>query len=191
MGLGTNLQLGETNPTTSTLQYKAERLAGVPLVVPAAAAALLTNGEVPVGTLVSIQEYPTGGIKAVVGPIADATDEYNTGIIIGYGFIEESLQSEGRGSIAPTPGIYKAGDRVAVVMAVGEVYAVPYDTGQTAPTHGISTAYFTKAGKLTSVSGGGNVAADGAVFSGLIGLQLTNQLKTGYLFYRKESPLKP
>lgn len=186
-----NLQLGETNPTSSTLQYEAERLQGLTLVVPTAAAALLTDGEVPVGTQVSIQEYPTGGIKAVVGPVADADNEYNVGVIIGYGHIEQSLQSQGRGSIAPADGKFKAGDRVAVVMSPNEVYAVPYDVDQAAPTHGISAAYFTKAGKLTSVSGGGNVAAEGAVFSGIAGLQLTNQLKTGYLFYRKSSPVLP
>lgn len=190
MALTPNLQIGETNPTSSTLQYKANRLAGLTLVVPTASAALLTDGEVPVGSLVSIQEYPTGGIKAVLGPVADADDEYNVGVIVGYGFIEESLQSQGRGSINPTPGIFKAGDRVAVVMNPGEVYAVPYDTDN-APTHGISTAYFNKAGELTSVSSGGNVAAEGAVFSGIAGLQLSNQLKTGYLFYRKSTPLQP
>ena len=188
--LSPNLQYGETNPTSSTLQSKASRLAGLTLVVPTAAAALLTDGEVPVGTLVSIQEYPAGGVKAVVGPIADSADEYNTGIIIGYGFIEESLQSQNRGGIAPTPNIFKAGDKVAVVMSSNEVYAVPYDTDH-APTHGISTAYFTKAGKLTSVSSGGNVAAEGAVFSGVAGLQLSNQLRSGYLFYRKSTPLQP
>lgn len=190
MALTPNLQLGETNPTDSTLQYKAGRLAALTLVVPAAAAALLTDGKVPIGTLVSIQEYPTGGIKAVVGPVADSSDEYNVGIIVGYGFIEQGLQSEGRGSIAPANGIFKAGDRVVVVTSPGEVYAVPYDTNN-APTHGISTAYFNLAGKLSSVAGGGNVAAEGAVFSGLAGLQLSNQLKTGYLFYRKSTPLQP
>ena len=190
MGLTPNLQIGETNPTDSTLQYKASRLAALPLVVPTAAAALLTDGEVPIGTLVSIQEYPSGGIKAVVGPIADDADEYNVGVIIGYGFIEQGLQSEGRGAIAPKNGVFKAGDRVVVVTSPNEVYAVPYDTDNT-PTHGISTAYFNKAGKLTSVSSGGNVAAEGAVFSGLAGLQLSNQLKPGYLFYRKSTPLEP
>lgn len=190
MGLSPNLQIGETNPTDSTLQFKASRLAALPLVVPTAAAALLTDGEVPIGTLVSIQEYPTGGVKAVVGPVADSDDEYNVGVIIGYGFIEQGLQSEGRGAIAPANGIFKEGDRVVVVTDVNEVYAVPYDTDHT-PTHGISTAYFTKAGKLTSVSSGGNVAAEGAVFSGIAGLQLSNQLKTGYLFYRKSSPVQP
>ena len=190
MALTPNLQLGETNPTDSTLQYKASRLAGLTLVVPAAAAALLTDGEVPIGSLVSIQEYPTGGVKAVLGPVADADDEYNVGVIIGYGFIEQGLQSSGRGSIAPANNVFKAGDRIVVVTNPNEVYAVPYDTDH-APTHGISTAYFTKAGVLTSVSGGGNVAAEGAVFSGIAGLQLSNQLKTGYLFYRKSTPLQP
>ena len=190
MGLTPNLQIGETNPTDSTLQFKAGRLAALPLVVPTAAAALLTDGEVPVGTLVSIQEYPTGGVKAVVGPIADDSDEYNTGVIIGYGFIEQGLQSEGRGSIAPANGIFKAGDRVVVVTSPGEVYAVPFVAGSE-PTHGIGTAYFSKAGKLTSVSGGGNVAAAGACFEGVAGLQLSNQLKPNYLFYRKASPVTP
>ena len=32
MALTPNLQLGETNPTDSTLQYKASRLAGLTLV---------------------------------------------------------------------------------------------------------------------------------------------------------------
>lgn len=190
MGLAPNLQIGETNPTDSTLQFKASRLAALPLVVPTAAAALLTDGEVPIGTLVSIQEYPTGGVKAVVGPDADADDAYNTGVIIGFGFIEQGLQSEGRGSIAPQSNVFKEGDRVVVVTDVNEVYAVPFVTGSE-PTHGVSTAYFTKAGKLTSVSGGGNVAAEGACFSGIAGLQLSNQLKTGYLFYRKNSPVQP
>lgn len=190
MGLPPNLLAGETNPTPSTLQFKASRLAGLPLVVPDAAAALLTDGEVPVGTLVTIQEYETGGLKAVVGPVADTDDEYNTGTILMYGFIEQSLQSEGRGSIAPSSNVFKAGDRVAVVTNPNEVYAVPYDTDHT-PTHGIATAYFTKAGKLTSVSGGGNVAAAGAVFTGVSGLQLSNQLKSGYMFYRKASPVTP
>jgi len=190
MALTPNLQLGETNPTDSTLQYKANRLAALPLVVPTAAAALLTDGEVPIGSLVSIQEYPTGGIKAVLGPVADSDDEYNVGVIIGYGFIEQGLQSEGRGAIAPANNVFKEGDRVAVLTGVAEVFAVPYDTDNV-PTHGISTAYFNKAGKLSSVSGGGNVAAEGAVFSGLAGLQLSNQLKSGYLFYRKSTPLQP
>ena len=190
MGLSPNLQIGETNPTDSTLQFKASRLAALPLVVPTAAAALLTDGEVPIGSLVSIQEYPTGGVKAVLGPVADSDDEYNVGVIIGYGFIEQGLQSEGRGAIAPANGIFKAGDRVVVVTDVNEVYAVPFVSGSE-PTHGISTAFFTKAGKLTSVSSGGNVAAEGAVFSGLAGLQLSNQLKSGYLFYRKSTPVQP
>lgn len=190
MGLSPNLQLGETNPTPSTLQYKASRLAGLTLVVPTAAAALLTDGEVPIGSLVSIQEYPAGGIKAVLGPVADSADEYNVGVIIGYGFIEQGLQSGNRGSIAPKDGIFKAGDRVVVVTSPNEVYAVPYDTDNE-PTHGISTAYFTKAGVLTSVSGGGNVAAEGAVFSGVAGIQLSNQLKSGYKFYRKSTPVQP
>lgn len=189
--LSPNLQFGETNPTPSTLQYKASRLAGLTLVVPAAAAALLTDGEVPIGSLVSLQQYPSGGIKAVLGPVADADSEYNVGVIIGYGHIEQGLQSGNRGSIAPKDGVFKAGDRVVVLTTPNEVFAVPYDTDETAPTPGISTAYFTKAGLLTSVSGGGNVAAEGAVFSSVAGLQLSNQLKTGYLFYRKKTALEP
>lgn len=188
--LSPNLRLGETNPTDSTLQYKADRLAGLILVVPAAANALLTNGDVPIGSLVTIQEYPTGGIKAVLGPVADSADEYNVGVIIGYGFIEQGLQTQNRGGISPADNIVHAGDKIVVVMTPEEVYAVPFDTNH-APTHGIGTAYFTLAGLLTSVAGGGNVAAAGAVFSGIAQPQLSNQLKTGYLFYRKNTPLTP
>lgn len=177
-----NQAIGSTSPKTGTFQYSAKRLQGLTLKIPVAAGVTsVTNRRI-----VSIQQNDsTGIIYAVISPVVLASHK-----IIGWGVLEEALQSGGISSIAPTPNTFVDGDTVVVLCDPDDVYQIDTD-GSNTPTNGINSAYLDVAGRITSVSSGSNLALQGSVFTGLIGPQMSNQLDTNTVFYRLYTPLKP
>lgn len=181
-----NQAIGSTAAKSGTLQYVGKRLQGLPLVVPSACTSLTGVAYVTNRRIVSIQQKDSNGLLyAVVSPVAISGYK-----IVGWGVLEEALQSGGLASIAPTPNTYVDGDIVTVLCDTDDVYMIDGD-GSNTPTNGIGTAYMDAAGRITSVSSGSNLLLGGAVFTGLIGNQLSGQLASGCVFYRMYSPLKP
>lgn len=176
-----NQTVGATSPKTGTFQYGAKRLAGIPLKIPVAAGvSSVTNRRI-----VSLQQDTDNVIYAVVSPVALASHE-----IVGWGVLEEALQSNGLASIAPSPNTFVDGDLVTVLRDPTEVYMIDIDESN-APTEGINTAYLDVQGRLSSVSGGSNLALLGAVFTGTPGQQLSGQLAENTKFYQLYTALKP
>lgn len=178
-------KIGQTAPKSGTLQFSEHRLQGLTLLIPAAAGvSSCTNNRI-----VTIQEDDNGNRYAVLSPVA-YTYNYDVLVIIGWGVLEEALQAGGISSIAPTPNTFVDGDTVTVLRGIGETYMIDYDTDNT-PTIGIGTAYIDQQGRLTSVTTGGNVQTQGAVFKSVPGLQMSNQLKTGTMFYQLRDAVTP
>jgi hypothetical protein len=176
-----NQAIGQTSPKSGTYQRSVKRMQGVTLLIPTAA----TVTEVSNNRIVSLQEDSSGKQYAVIARTA-----YNGMIIVGWGVLEEALQSGGVSSIAPTPNTFVDGDTVTVLRNPMDVYMIDYDESNE-PTSGIGTAYIDVQGRLTSVSGGSNLAVQGAVFDSIPGREMSNQLKDGCKFYQMLSPIKP
>ena len=177
-----NMKIGETNSKTGTFQYMAKRIAGLRLLIPVSSGVTyISNNRV-----VSIQENSTTKEQvAVPSPIQQIG--YT---IIGWGVLEEALQSGGNGSIAPTPNQYVNGDTVVVLRDINGIYSIDVDPSNV-PSAGIGTAYVDGQGRLSSSSAGSNLKTFGSVFTSVPGIQLANQLKTGCTFYQMFTPLAP
>lgn len=176
-----NQTVGSTSPKTGTFQYDAKRIAGIPLKIPGAAGvSSVTNRRI-----VSLQQDSDNVLYAVISPVALASHT-----IVGWGVLEEALQSNGLASIAPNPNTFVDGDLVTVLRDPTEVYMIDFDPSHE-PTEGINTAYLDVQGRLTSVSGGSNLALLGSVFSATAGQQLSNQLAENTKFYQLYTALKP
>lgn len=177
-----SVKIAETNPKVDTYQYTAKRVAGLRLHIPSAA--IVT--EVTNNRIVSIQERnTTKELIAVISPVA--ISGYT---IIGWGVLENALQSGGNGSIAPTPNTFVDGDTVVVLRDPDNVYMIDNDPSNV-PTHGIGTAYIDAQGRLSSSSAGSNLLISGSVYTGVPGLQLSNQLKLNCVFYQMFTCLEP
>ncbi len=173
--------IGSTQPKTGTFQYDTHRLQGLPLKIPAGAGVSSVSNN----RIVSLQVDSNNVMYAVVYPaqIADHT-------LIGWGVLEEALQSGGLTSIAPSPNTFVDGDTVVVLRYPMEAYMIDYDSSN-APTEGIGTAYIDAQGRLTSSSAGDNRAVKGAVFSAVPGRQMANQLKSYCKYFQMYSPVDP
>ena len=177
-----SVKIAETNPKVDTYQYTSKRVAGLRLHIPSAA--IVT--EVSNNRIVSIQERnTTKELIAVISPVA--ISGYT---IIGWGVLENALQSGGSGSISPTPNTFVDGDTVVVLRDPDNVYMIDVDPSNS-PTHGIGTAYIDAQGRLSSSSAGSNLLISGSVYTGVPGLQLSNQLKLNCIFYQMFTCLEP
>ena len=177
-----SVKIAETNPKVDTYQYTAKRVAGLRLVIPVAAGVSSVSNN----RIVSIQEVTaTKELVAVVSPVELASHK-----LIGWGVLENALQSGGNGSIAPTPNTFVDGDTVVVLRDPDNVYMIDNDPSNV-PTHGIGTAYIDAQGRLSSSSAGSNLLISGSVYTGVPGLQLSNQLKLNCVFYQMFTCLEP
>lgn len=177
-----SVKIAETNPKVDTFQYTAKRVAGLRLVIPVAAGVSSVSNN----RIVSIQEVTaTKELVAVVSPVELASHK-----LIGWGVLENALQSGGNGSIAPTPNTFVDGDTVVVLRDPDNVYMIDNDPSNV-PTHGIGTAYIDAQGRLSSSSAGSNLLISGSVYTGVPGLQLSNQLKLNCVFYQMFTCLEP
>lgn len=173
--------VGSTAPKTGTYQYDAKRLAGIQLKIPVAAGvSSVTNRRI-----VSLQQDSDNVMYAVISPVALASHD-----LVGWGVLEEALQSNGLASIAPNPNTFVDGDLVTVLRDASEVYMIDYDPSN-APVEGINAAYLDEQGRLSSSSAGSNLALLGSVFTATPGQQLSNQLATSTKFYQLYTALKP
>lgn len=169
-----NQTIGSTTPKSGTLQFQATRLQGLTLKIPVGVG---IPTSIPNGRIVSIQEEnATKKMFAVLSPSPLAGHT-----IIGWGVIEESLQSGGVDSIAPTPNNFKNGDTVTVLTGLEDVFAVDVDPDNI-PANGIAVAYLDIAGRLTSDDT--TFKLNGAVFTSVPGVQLSNQLKSNAKYFR-------
>ena len=177
-----SVKIAETNPKVDTYQYTSKRVAGLRLHIPdAAGVSSVSNNRI-----VSIQERnTTKELIAVISPVA--ISGYT---IIGWGVLENALQSGGNSSIAPTPNTFVDGDTVVVLRDPDNVYMIDIDPSNS-PTHGIGTAYIDAQGRLSSSSAGSNLLISGSVYTGVPGLQLSNQLKLNCIFYQMFTCLEP
>lgn len=176
-----NQAIGQTNPKSGTYQRTVSRMQGLQLKIPEAAGVdFVTNNRI-----VSIQQDTEGNMYAVVARAAIADH-----ILIGWGVLEEALQSGGNTAIAPTPNQFVDGDTVVVLRNPLDVYMIDVDPSNI-PTMGIATAYLDIQGRLSSVSGSGNIALEGSVFDSIPAREMSNQLKDGCLFYQMNTPLQP
>ena len=173
--------IGSTNPKSGTYQWSTKRIQGLPLVIPDDAG----DTEVTNRRIVSIQQDAEFNMFAVISRTALASH-----IIIGWGVLEQALQSGGINSIAPDVNTFVDGDLVTVLSDVDDVYQIDVD-GSNDPINGINTAYLDSLGRITSVSSGGNLALLGSVFQAVPGNQLSGQLTDGCVFYKLYTPLKP
>lgn len=177
-----SVKIAETNPKVDTYQYTSKRVAGLRLIIPdGAGVSSVSNNRI-----VSIQERnTTKELVAVISPVA--ISGYT---IIGWGVLENALQSGGNSSIAPTPNTFVDGDTVVVLRDPDNVYMIDIDPSNS-PTHGIGTAYIDVQGRLSSSSAGSNLLISGSVYTGVPGLQLSNQLKLNCIFYQMFTCLEP
>ncbi len=181
--------IAETTPKTGSVQYGTRRISGLPLIIPSTLSPLPAT--VPVGRIVSIQENANKQQFAVLGHQPYEPDEYETYVVIGYGVIEEALQSGIGASAAPTANEFANGDPITVITGAGLICAVEYEASH-APTPGIAVTNNTvdNFGRLTDRT----AAADykqttGAVSLGVPSLQLKNQLRPNMVNYQFVPPL--
>ncbi len=177
----TNQAIGATSPKLGTYQRTIKRMQGVEFRIPSEAGV----DEVSNRRIVSLQQDTEGNMVAVLGYTVLAGHT-----IVGWGVLEEALQSGGYGSIAPEPNTFVDKDTVVVLRNPLDVYQIEFDPSNE-PAYGISTAYLDVQGRLTSVSGGGNKALEGAVFNSIPAREMANQLQDGCLFYQMQSPIIP
>jgi hypothetical protein len=176
-----NQAIGQTNPKTGTYQRTVSRMQGVELIIPEEAGVeYVTNNRI-----VSLQQDAEGNMYAVVARTAIAEH-----ILVGWGVLEEALQSGGNTAIAPVPNQFVDGDTVVVLRDPQDVYMIDFDPSNE-PTNGIGTAYLDIQGRLSSVSGSSNLALEGAVFNSIPAREMSNQLKDGCLFYQMNTPIQP
>ena len=183
-----NQQIGQTIPKSGTYQATLNRIDGITFLIPSNAGV----SSVGVHRIVSLQEDVNGNMYAVLGPFS-MTYNYSAMTIVGYGVLEESLQSGGINSISPTPNTYVQGDIVTVRRGFGEVYMIDYDT-TSVPSKGIAatTATIDVQGRLCGASADGtHKQVNGAIFSSVPGLQLQGQLQSGTLFYMMKDAVTP
>lgn len=181
---GLTLGIGETNPKKGAVQWDPRRIDGVPFVIPSTASITAA----PIGSVVTLQEYASIGQKIVLGADPYTDGSGNTYTIIAIGFLEAASQSSA--TVDQTVGEYASGDTVAMISDINAVVAVPMETGNN-PVAG-SAAYVTYNGELSdeiTASEVGNVAFPGVVFFKTPGVQLSNQLKSGYCFARLTKPM--
>lgn len=176
-----NQAIGSTSAKSGTFQYDTHRIQGIPLKIPVAAGVT----SIPNTRIVSIQTDANNVMYAVVSPVALANHT-----IIGWGVLEEALQSSGISSIAPTPNTFVNGDTVTVLRYPMEVFAIDYDASNK-PSLGIGTGYIDVQGRLSSVSTGDNRAVKGSIFESVPGRQMAGQLKTGCVYFQMYSPVDP
>jgi len=174
---GMTLGIGETNPKKGAVQFDIRRVDNVPFIIPSGAGVTTA----PIGSVVTLQEFPSIGMKIVLGAAA-YNDGTNTYTIIGVGFLEAASQTSA--TINQTVGEYSSGDMAAMIIDLDAVAAVPMLASYN-PVSG-KVSYVTPAGLLTLTSSG-NVAFPGYVFFTTPGQQVTNQLKSGYCFARLTS----
>jgi hypothetical protein len=110
--------IGSTAPKSGTYQFSEHRVQGLPFIIPVSAGVTSCSNR----RIVTIQEDSNQNRFAVLSPIA-----YNYMTIIGWGVLEEALQSGGISSIAPTPNTFVNGDTVTVLRGVGETYMIDND----------------------------------------------------------------
>lgn len=176
-----NQAIGQTSPKTGTYQRTISRMQGVELIIPDSAGVdFITNNRI-----VSLQQDTEGNMFAVLSrtAILDYT-------LVGWGVLEEALQSGGNSAIAPDPNQFVDGDTVVVLRNPMDVYMIDFDPSNE-PDYGIGTAYLDAQGRLTSVSGSGNIALQGSVFDSVPAREMSNQLKDGCLFYQMNTPIEP
>jgi len=182
--------ISETAPKTGSAQYQTRRISGLLFKVPTLSP---VASDIPVGRMVTIQEDSLGNQYAVLGFKAYEQDEYETYTVIGYGVIEEALQSGITGNAAPTPNVYNDGDRVTVITGAGLICALEHEADH-APAVGIAVTNNTvdDYGRLTDRTAGANYKQlTGAVSYGVPSTQMANQLKPDHAFYQFVSPLAP
>lgn len=188
---GFNKTIGGTIPRTGTFQYRKSRLTGLTLVIPAAAGVT----EVTNRRIVSIQQDTNNQLFAVVSMYAfgGATIGgvvYSAMTLVGFGVLEESLQSGVAGSIAPVLNTFSSGDTVTVLTGTERVYQIDYDPDNI-PDSGIGVAYVDAEGRLTSASASPGYLITGATFFGVDGIQMTSQLGADCIYYQPSTPLHP
>lgn len=176
-----NQAIGSTNPKTGTYQRTVTRMQGVELKIPVASGVT----KVPNNRIVSLQQDTEGNMYAVVARAAIAGHT-----LVGWGVLEQALQSGGISSISPNPNEFVDGDTVTVLRDPVDIYMIDFDPSNP-PVQGIGTAYLDAKGRLSAVSSGGNIALEGAVFDSIPAREMANQLKDGCLFYQMLSPVKP
>jgi hypothetical protein len=174
---GITQAIGETNPKKGAVQFDIRRVDGVPFIIPSGAGVTTA----PIGSVVTLQEFSSIGMKIVLGAAA-YNDGTNTYSIIGVGFLEAASQTSA--VINQTVGEYSSGDIAAMIIDLDAVAMVPMLASYN-PVAG-KTSYVTPAGLLT-LTASGNVAFPGYVFFTTPGQQLSNQLKSGYCFARLTS----
>jgi len=183
-----NQPIGQTTPKFSTLQFRETRLQGLTFHIPAAAGVSSCSNN----RIVTLQEDANGNRYAVLYPEAVVRNGIQL-TIIGWGVLEEALQSGGIGSISANPNTFIDGDEVTVLRDVAETYMIDYDPDNI-PTVGINTTNVDEQGRLTAAAVGylvPPVALQGAVFKSVPGLQMSNQLKSGTLYYQMKDALTP
>jgi hypothetical protein len=173
---GMTLGIGETNPKKGAVQYRAERIDGVPFVITSGASV----SSAPIGSIVTLQESVATGLqKIVLGAGAYTDGSQNLYTVLAIGFLEAATQVDG--DINQTVGEYKSGDMAAMITDINVVAAVPMLASYN-PVSGLG-AYVNEDGKLT-VTAYANVAFPGVVSFKTPGQQVTGQLKTGYCYAR-------
>ena len=183
-----NQQIGQTAPKVSTLQFRETRIQGLTFHIPAAAGVSSCSNN----RIVTLQEDANGNRYAVLYPEAVIRSGVQL-IVIGWGVLEEALQSGGISSISPTPNTFVDGDTVTVLRDVAETYMIDYDPNNV-PTVGIGTANVDEQGRLTGAAidySGPPIALQGAVFKSVPGLQMANQRKTNTLYYQMKDAVTP
>lgn len=181
---GLTLGIGETNPKRGAVQWDARRIDGVPFIIPSTAAI----SSAPVGSVVTLQEFASIGMKIVLGANPYTDGSSNTYTILAIGFLEAASQASA--SVDQDVGEYASGDIVAMISDPAAVAMVPMETGYN-PSSG-SGAYVTYDGELSSLAAAsetGNVAFPGVVIFTSPGVQLSGQLKSGYCFARLTKPM--
>jgi len=173
-----NQQIGSTQPKSGTFQWNERRIQGIPFKIGATAGVTECSNN----RIVSLQEDANGNRFAVLSNVAQA------GLtIIGWGVLEEALQSSGVDSIAPSPNTFKDGDMVTVLTGQTDVFMVDIDTGN-APVLGIGTAYIDAQGRVSGLAAG-NVLLVGSIFNSTIGSQMANQQKANTVFFKMGGPV--
>lgn len=177
--------IGSTNPKLGTFQFDAHRFQAIPLKIPVVSGVTSVSNN----RIVSLQrEDSTETMYAVLSPVALSGFK-----IIGWGVLEEALQSGGVQSIAPNPRNYVDGDLVTVLRYPNQVYMVDIDP-LNPPTIGVGTAYLDDECRLSSVSSASAVThrlVKGAVFDCVPGVQMSNQLKENCMYFQMYSTVDP
>lgn len=184
---GLNQKIGETIPKTGAYEYSAKRLQGLPLKLNTAESGLTSAGP---GQIVSIQQDANGILWAVVGHLPYVSDTYDTWIVVGYGILEEALQSNTNGSIAPDANTFTDDTMVVVVRGVNDVFQVKVDPANV-PNSGIAQATIDNQGRLSSVAADADhKAVKGATFTGKMTLSMDSQLQPNFTFFQPYSAVE-